>query len=1137
MAKASTISLKKVTRSGEKFTVDWKSGEYTGIKIQTWKKTGSSWPSKPADTESISKSKTAYTRKLDFDDYKPFTDKLLYAVGFAISVQTKGKEYSNYSSKSTFDIQRPKVPTHLLNPAQDSTNPNVFTYGWDNNSGNTTSSGPVCTAFGWETVIMDDGASPVWKEAANQKLEIVKVSDGTPATKGASRGRIKANKPLMVTITESNADISAGKVRWFRVRAEGPQGVSNEGGTNKDGWAVRSHKLGGESVEPPDPDTETSVEESNGQGTPFSLKLSGYKMYAGDTLKLQYTVTAPYVYAYEEGEWMKSDLRFPNGYDGWTTFRNWFDTNKPDVLSDVIPAFVGVNQCLFMRINYVHDNQTHYGMPFLLNQKTNLTSTYDDVPASISTSTGSNGEIIGTVTGSWPTQITLGSNEISNTKNTVVGKLSSPTLNSTQIDPDTKLVTINVTNNAQLADGGNNSFIAVYCQTASNTNPLNPIAIIPYSESGRDYSFLGDWGDGEDPTFKIQCYVADYTPKTKSTGLTVYTLNNILMQSGTDSKGESIPKAATNVNASRYAPGIALVTWDWTWAEANAVELSWAEDLTAWESTSEPSSFTISGTRIGKRYINDLNATTYWIKIRFLRTVGDSVVYGSYSDPVKVVMSSAPSIPTLRLSKTTATPTEKVTATWIYESTDGSGQESATFYEAIKDETTGTWTYTDLSPYGGYVNRAKSFTFTPSKFGWTNNTTHYISVQPKSESGLKSTGYSTPVLLNVAPAPSLPSVEAGTITGIGGENDALRPFEVMDPYDPEQSMAFDLALTRLPLTFNILGVGTGGYATVTIERNTSSRVDIPDDSKREEYKGETIVSKVFRTDATSTDPDTITATINVEDCSPKLEHLGQYKMIITVTDTYGQSAVSPDYIFSVYWDHLGEVPTATITLDKEHDYALITPDVPTGFMQGDSCDIYRLSADRPMLIKREATFGETYVDDYPTYGRFGGYRIVYVTKYGDDSTTDNALAWMDYSPIVGNLQAYDKFMVSIEFDDNIVEFPGNIAVSNSWAKDFQTTKYMGGSIVGDWNPGVERTGSINGTIPVGHEEETIYLLRLLADYAGKCHVRTPEGSNFYADVQVQDDREEKWVNKISKISLSFTTVDSRENEIGLYDGE
>ena len=164
MAKASTISLKKVTRSGEKFTVDWKSGEYTGIKIQTWKKTGSSWPSKPADTESISKSKTAYTRKLDFDDYKPFTDKLLYAVGFAISVQTKGKEYSNYSSKSTFDIQRPKVPTHLLNPAQDSTNPNVFTYGWDNNSGNTTSSGPVCTAFWWETVIMDDGASPVWKE-------------------------------------------------------------------------------------------------------------------------------------------------------------------------------------------------------------------------------------------------------------------------------------------------------------------------------------------------------------------------------------------------------------------------------------------------------------------------------------------------------------------------------------------------------------------------------------------------------------------------------------------------------------------------------------------------------------------------------------------------------------------------------------------------------------------------------------------------------------------------------------------------------------------------------------------------------------------------------------------------------------
>lgn len=1137
MAKASSISLKKVTRSGEKFTVDWKSGDYTGIKIQVWKKTGSSWPSKPADTVTLNKNKTSYTRTLDFDDYKPFTDKLLYAVGFTISVQTKGKEYSNYSSKSTFDVQRPTLPKNLGNPTQDGTNPNIFTYSWENSGRNSATSNDVCTAFWWETVIVNEGESPVWVDAKTQKLSTVRVSDGNPQTNADSRGRIKASKPLKVSITESEADISAGKVRYFRVRAEGPQGKSNTGGSKNDGWRYRSHKLGGTSVEPPDPDTETSVEESNGQGTPYSLKLSGYKMYAGDSLELQYTITAPYVYISEDDKWVRSELRFPNGHDSWNSLKTWYGTGKPDTISDVVPAFVGTDECLFMRINYTHDNQTYYGLPFLLNQKTNLTSTSDDAPAPTSTSTGSNGEIIGTVTGSWPTQITLGSNEISNTKNTVVGKLSSPSLNSTQIDPDTKLVTINVTNNAQLADGGNNSFVAVYCQTTSNTNPLNPIAIIPYSESGRDYSFLGDWADGEDPTFKIQCYVADYTPKTKSTGLTVYTLNNILMQSGTDSKGESIPKAATNVNASRYAPGIALVTWDWTWAEANAVELSWAEDLTAWESTSEPSSFMISGTRIGKRYINGLDATTYWIKVRFLRTVGDSVIYGNYSDPVKVVMSSAPTTPTLRLSATTATPSDKVTATWIYESTDGSGQESATFYEAVQNVQTGTWSYTDLSPYGGYVNRAKSFTFTPAQFGWTNNTSHYICVQPKSESGLKSSGYSAPVLLNVAPAPSLPSVDAGTITGIGGENDALRPVVIVDPDDPEQNLSFDLALTRLPFTFNILGVGTGGYATVTIERNTASRVDIPDDSKREEYKGETIVSKVFTTDASSVDPDTITATIDIDDCSPKLEHLGQYKMVVTVTDTYGQSAVSPDYIFSVYWDHLGEIPAASISVNEEEDYALITPAIPEGFVEGDTCSIYRLSADRPMLIKSGATFGSTYIDNYPTYGRFGGYRIVYITKYGDDSTVDNALAWMDYSPIEDNLDAYNKFMVSIEFDGNVVEFPGNISLSNSWAKDFQTTKYMGGSIVGDWNPGVQRTGSINGTVPVGYEEETIYLLRLLADYSGKCHVRTPEGSNFYADVQVKDDREEKWVNKLAKISLSFTTVDFLEDEMELYNGE
>ena len=159
-----------------------------------------------------------------------------------------------------------------------------------------------------------------------------------------------------------------------------------------------------------------------------------------------------------------------------------------------------------------------------------------------------------------------------------------------------------------------------------------------------------------------------------------------------------------------------------------------------------------------------------------------------------------------------------------------------------------------------------------------------------------------------------------------------------------------------------------------------------------------------------------------------------------------------------------------------------------------------------------------------------------MTAYGDYKTDQNVLAMTEYSKS-GNDQdvdQYDKFLVSIQFDDNLVEFPGNISLNNSWAKDFQTTRYLGGSIQGDWNPGVIRTGTINGTIPIEHEASTMYGLRLLADHAGICHVRTPEGSNFYGDIQVRDDREEKWVNRISKISLNYTKVDGEEDQLITY---
>lgn len=88
------------------------------------------------------------------------------------------------------------------------------------------------------------------------------------------------------------------------------------------------------------------------------------------------------------------------------------------------------------------------------------------------------------------------------------------------------------------------------------------------------------------------------------------------------------------------------------------------------------------------------------------------------------------------------------------------------------------------------------------------------------------------------------------------------------------------------------------------------------------------------------------------------------------------------------------------------------------------------------------------------------------------------------------------------------------------------TKYLGGSVAGDWNTAVERTGTIKTRVAVQYDPELLSSMRRLANYSGICHVRTPDGSSYAANVNVSEDREEKKINMISSFSLDITRIDS-----------
>ena len=174
------------------------------------------------------------------------------------------------------------------------------------------------------------------------------------------------------------------------------------------------------------------------------------------------------------------------------------------------------------------------------------------------------------------------------------------------------------------------------------------------------------------------------------------------------------------------------------------------------------------------------------------------------------------------------------------------------------------------------------------------------------------------------------------------------------------------------------------------------------------------------------------------------------------------------------------------------------------------------------------TFGTTYVDPYPAIGEFGGHRIVYRTADGDYITENNEIAWLDITAEDGDALLLNYSL--IDFDGEQIEFRYDVTHSNNWEKDFRETRYLGGSVTGDWNRAVGRTASLKGAAVTVKDQDTMRKFRRLAAYPGICHIRTVDGSSFACDIQVSEDRSYDKDTVRAEYSLSVTRVDPEEPE-------
>lgn len=675
-----------------------------------------------------------------------------------------------------------------------------------------------------------------------------------------------------------------------------------------------------------------------------------------------------------------------------------------------------------------------------------------------------------------------------------VGFLKDPSGLSVSTDNVTHKATITATNNSAVEDS-----ILIVRYVPSSGDPID-VGVIPHGSTSVTVQ-CPNWDDQESIAFDVYAIVGTAVKQTRADGVDSYSVNVGMRSQNTVSEGGAVPVAPKNVSVSRVEgkSDTVRVDWDWPWSEAGSAEISWSDHDDAWESTDAPESFLISNLHASHWNISGLETgKTWYVRVRLIAgnmATSDGVTYGPWSDVSQgtIDLSSAPNKPVLILSNSVIPEDGSTIASWVYTTTDNTAQAYAEV--AIVEN-------------GGYIPIAHSLTAQhvtipaqAENYTLLTGNIYNLVCRVKSASG-KLSEWSDIVSLTVAKPITCEIVQTSLVS------------------QHTESMRGVDTLTKMPLSIKVAGAGDGGVTTIVVERAEDYLMVRPDETNFNGNKGEMVLQ---------TSPPLVgvnQVSFTTDDLIGPMDDGAVYNIVATVQDGLGQkdSATLP---FEVHWEHQAEEPSAEIVIDEENLIAYIKPIAPANADPEDVADIYRLSADKPELIVEGAIFGETYVDPYPALGDMGGHRIVTRTKNGDYITEGNQIAMIDSPELGVNPIENEDLLNIIDFEGRQIRFYWETDYSNTWAKNFQETTYLGGSIEGDWNPAVSRSGTLSSKAITVLDQEMLKDVRRLADYPGICHVRTADGSSYAADVQVSEDYTDDEKGMVTNYSLSITKVDSQ----------
>ena len=627
-----------------------------------------------------------------------------------------------------------------------------------------------------------------------------------------------------------------------------------------------------------------------------------------------------------------------------------------------------------------------------------------------------------------------------------------------------------------------------------------------------------------------------------------------------------------NVEAADGISGAMTVTWHTRWDGATGAELSWSDHEDAWYSNEGPSTATYDTTNPYPSFnLRGLTAGDYYLKIRTTKNGGTT--YSEYTQanqwPFHYATTPEQSAVSVEPENVAPEDTSSIRLSWAFKSDDNSTQKKATIYEVVNNEliyidsVDGEATSLTISPWSTENSKLDPNPYDPDK--WKSGTVHKFIVITESSVGKIS-------------AKSTDDKYCGKVT-------VLDPPSLPQSFDPGTSQDVFIAgfqngkLVEMPIFIKLAEVVNSDTVKLVIKRMgqlvSPNRPDeLPNDGFDEE-----VIFSTYREgsnlDIYNDNPLLKGILIQNDDIIGHLDDGCIYKMFLTITNSNKMKATI-NCSFKVEWTKQAFKPSGCLMtkLDDTSYSPIILEPLPNEELpenNGNVFDIYRITTDPPRLIVSGGTYGQQYVDPYPTVGC--GYRIVDRTINNDwicgtevidveDETTHEIVSttitgqpsWIDVYPefdisfrgiLINYLSSNSTRRNTTKATDVILNLPFNVNLSNTWNKDFQLTKYLNGRTVGDWNSGIEHTVSISTDVirtiteeleEVDSEnvlnEDLVEDLRDLANYAGICHIRAQDGSSFSANVNVGETR--NFNDKLNNYSLDITEVEGESLDGYLY---